>query len=274
MNGIQSAVMPTNRAKRHFTLLTLLALTIALVLGGCASRGDRTAGWSAEQLYSEAKRAMDGANFEGAIEYFEILEARYPFGDLAMQAQLDLAYSYYRFGEHDAALSATDRFIRIHPTHPAVAYAYYLRGVIQYNKGERFLNRWFPRDLAETDQRLLRSAYEDFHTVVERYPDTEYADDARQRLIYLRNEMARHEYEVARFYFRRSAFAATVNRIDYLIANYDGAPVMPEALVLQAEALEALGLEDRADDVRRVLSENWPEHPRASLNETAASQEP
>lgn len=250
------------RTKPYRTLFLLVLVSLALALGSCASRDrDRTEGWSAERLYDEAKRAMGGGNFEQAIDYFEILEARYPFGDFALQAQLDIAYAYYQFGEYDAAIQATERFMRLHPTHEAVAYAYYLRGLIRYNRGDNILNNIWPRDMAQMDQERLRRAFADFRTVVQEHPDSDYADDSRQRLVYLRNQMARHELEVAQFYFQRSAYMAVVNRVDYLIDNYDGAPVMADGLALQLRAYERMGLDDRADEVRRVLAHNWPDHP-------------
>lgn len=253
----------------HRTLIPVfLALAVALG-GGCASRDhDPTADWSAQRIYDEAKRSMDGADFQQAIEYFEILEARYPFGDLALQAQLDIAYAYYRYGEDDAAIAATERFMRMHPTHEAVAYAHYLRGLIRYERGRSFLNNVWPRDLSQTDQRRLRRAFDDFRTIVQEYPDSDYAEDARQRLVYMRNEMARHEYQVAEFYFESSAYAAAVNRIDYLIANYDGATVMPNALALQIRAYRRMGMDDRAEEARRVLANNWPDHPAARRQES------
>lgn len=238
---------------------TLLA---AAVLAACSwKQEDPTADWSKERLYAEAKRAMGRASFETAIDYFETLEARYPFGTLALQAQLDIAYAYYQYGEHESAIAACDRFIKLHPTHEAVAYAHYLRGLVRYNQGRTFLNNIFPRDMSRMDQQRLRKAFDDFRTVVEQFPDSEYAGDARKRLVYLRNEMARHELEVARFYFKRSAYAATINRIDFLMAHYDGAPAVPEALALQARAYEALDMPDMARVTRRVLAANWPDHP-------------
>lgn len=239
-----------------------IALLTAVVLAACSAKDrDPTADWSKERLYEEAKRAMDGGNFQTAIDYFETLEARYPFGPLALQAQLDIAYAYYRFGENESAIAACDRFIKLHPTHEAVAYAHYLRGLIRYNQGRSFVNDIFPRDMSRMDQQRLRRAFDDFRTVVEQFPDSEYVADARQRLVYLRNEMARHELEVAQFYFRRSAYAAAINRIDYLIEQYDGALVMPDALALQARAYDELDMPDMARDARRVLAANWPDHP-------------
>lgn len=242
----------------------ILVLVAALSLAACAQRDrDPTAGWSAEDLYEAAARAMDGADFEQAIEYFEILEARYPFGPLALQAQLDLAYAYYRFGEDESAIQAIERFLRLHPTHEAVAYAYYLRGLVRYNQGRNFLHRFFAMDLAQADQDRVRQALSDFNTIVERYPDSDYADDARQRVAYLRNQMARHELEVADFYYRRSAYAAAINRIDYLLSSYDGTDVLADALSLQLRAYEQLGMDSRAEDTRRVIATNWPDHPDA-----------
>lgn len=241
---------------RRTIAMTLIALTLAQ---GCSTKDyDPTADWSKEKLYREAKREMDGANFEQAIDYFETLEARYPFGPLALQAQLDIAYSYYQFGENGSAISALDRFIKLHPRHEGVAYAYYLRGVVRYNRGHTIMNKFFPRDMAQMDQQRLRQAFADFRRVVKEHPDSRYAADARQRMIFLRNQMAEHELETARFYFGRSAYVGAINRVDYLLANYDGAPVVPDALALKIRAYERMGMDELAADARRVLSQNWP----------------
>lgn len=248
------------------SLRLVLTAILAIVLTACSQKNhDPTAGWSKERLYDEAKRAMEGADFEQAVEYFEILEARYPFGSLALQAQLEIAYGYYKYSEYESAAAACDRFIKLHPTHEAVAYAYYLRGLVRYEQGTGFLNNFYPRDMSQMDQRRLRQAFADFRAVVEQHGDSIYADDARKRMIYLRNEMARHELEVARFYYERSAYTAALNRLEYLLGNYDGAPVVPDALALQAGAYEHLGLSELAADSRRILVRNWPD--RANLAE-------
>jgi len=251
---------PKNHPMR--ALAPLLILLVTALSAGCGLKDhDPTADWSKEKLYAEAKRAMEAGTFQDAIDYFEKLEARYPFGPLALQAQLDIAYSYYQFGEEQAAIAALDRFIKLHPTHEGVAYAYYLRGLIRYNRGRTFVNDLFPRDMSQMDQSRLRQAFSDFRRVVEQHGDTRYADDARKRMRYLRNEMARHELETARFYFERSAYTGALNRIQYLLSNYDGAPAVPDALALQIRSYERLGLDDLATDSRRVLRRNWPEHP-------------
>lgn len=237
-----------------------LAALLAGGLGACSQKDyDPTAHWSKERLYEEAKRAMEGADFEKAVDYFETLEARYPFGPLALQAQLEIAYGYYKFDEFASAIAACDRFIKLHPTHEAVAYAYYLRGLVRYEQGTGFLNNFYARDMAQMDQQRLRLAFSDFRTIVQQHPNSPYADDAHQRMIYLRNEMARHELETAHFYFERSAYTAALNRIEYLLSRYDGAPVVPDALALQAETYERLGLIELAADTRRILARNWPE---------------
>lgn len=245
------------------TRALVAALLAAVALAGCSSAGkqDPTADWSQERLYQEAKRELEYGNFPTAIDHFETLEARYPFSPKAVQAQLEIAYAYYRYGEDESAIAACERFLKLHPTHEAVAYAYYLRGLVRYNQGGTFLSNVFPRDMARTDQQRLRLALNDFRAVVEQFPNSEYAADARKRVLYLRNQMARHELEVAQFYFKRSAYAAVINRIDYLIAHYDGAPAVPDALALQARAYDRLGMADMARDTRRVLAANWPDHP-------------
>lgn len=242
-------------------MLPLGALVLGLLAGCASTERDPTADWSRERLYNEAKQAMERADFTQAIDYFETLEARYPFGDLALQAQLDVAYAYYRYGEDASAIAAADRFIKLHPTHEGTAYAHYLRGLVRYNQGSNLLNNLFPRDLSQMDPSLLRQAFSDFQTVVQQHPDSKWAGDARQRLVYLRNELAAHELGVAEFYFTRSAYTATVNRVNHLLSHYDGAPAVADALALQWRAYRALEMPDMAEDTRRVLARNWPEHP-------------
>jgi outer membrane protein assembly factor BamD len=241
----------------HWSRLVLAAL-LGLALAGCSSNQDYdpTRGWSAERLYEEAKQAMDNRSFQEAIDLFEKLEARYPFGPLARQAQLDIAYSYYQFGQHDAAIAAADRFIKLHPAHEGAAYAHYLRGLVRYNHSRGFINDIVARDMAQMDQSLLRKAFNDFETVVTEHGDSRYAEDAHQRLIYLRNQMARHELQTAQFYFRRSAYAATVNRIEYLIEHYERAPIVTDALALQARAYDEMQMTDLAADTRQLLAQN------------------
>lgn len=237
---------------------TLLIALLAL-LGGCGTTGkDPTAEWSAAQLYEEAKSALNGGNYEQAISHFETLEARYPFGRYAQQAQLEIAYAYYKFGEMDSAIAAADRFIKLNPRHPHVAYAYYLRGLANFDRGASFLDKIVARDPAEMDMASVKSAFDDFATVVRRFPESIYAADARQRTVYLRNVLARHELKVADFYLRRGAYVAVVNRCKYVLEHYQGSDAMPQALAMMAGAYERLGLPELAADARRVLERNYP----------------
>jgi len=234
-------------------------LLIALLLSSCASmETDPTAGWSAARLYSEAKDQLDRGNYEQAINYFETLEARYPFGRYAQQAQLEIAYAYYKYDEPDSAIAAADRFIKLNPRHPHVDYAYYLKGLVNFSRGRSFMDRFVKRDPSDMDPQPLMQAFNDFSTLVQRFPDSRYAPDARQRSVFLRNELAEYELKVADFYVRRGAWLAVAKRSQYVLETYPGAEVTPRALALLARAYAELGMTDLERDTRRVLEMNYP----------------
>ncbi|WP_040404807.1 outer membrane protein assembly factor BamD [Ectothiorhodospira sp. PHS-1] len=238
----------------------LTLLLIAVLASGCAGmRQDPTRDWSASQLYEEAKAALDRGNFDQAVEYYEILEARFPFGRHAQQGQLEVAYAYYKAQEPEMALAAVDRFIQMNPRHPHVDYAYYLRGLINYERDQSFLNRWIPQDQARRDPVPLRNAFDDFGTLVRTFPDSRYAEDSRQRMVHLRNRLAAHEMHVADFYMRRGAWLAAAQRGRYVLEHYEGAEVVPDALEVMVKAYRRLRLDDLAGDALRVLELNFPE---------------
>ncbi|MFN2308126.1 MAG: outer membrane protein assembly factor BamD [Gammaproteobacteria bacterium] len=242
-------------------LATILLLVLGL-LGGCAllsGKVDETKDWSAQKLYSEAQTAMTDANWERAIELYEKLEARYPFGRFAQQALLESAYVYYKSDEPDSALTALDRFIKTYPRHPSLDYAYYLRGLVNFARGESFMDRLLPRDPAERDAGATRQAFFDFAELVKRFPESRYARDAGQRMVFLRNNLAEYELHVADYYLRRGAYIAAANRAKQVIESYQGTPAVPEALATLARAYRLLGLEDLAADAERVLKLNYPE---------------
>lgn len=262
-------MVPTAEGMRHPLLRILFCCAL---LTGCATADyDPTAGWSAKRLYDEAKLALGNNEFETAIGYFEKLEARYPFGRFALQAQLDLAYAYFKSNDYDDAISIIDRFIKEHPRNKHVAYAYYLRGLSNYNRGSSVFDRVFPRDLSKGNPVALRNAFADFDTLVHRYPESTYVPDARQRMIYLRNNMAKFEMDTAQFYFERGALTATINRVKYLLEHYDGTPQTGDALALMAESYRRLGEDGLAADTLRVLKQNFPDHP--ALKPKAAEQQ-
>ncbi len=244
--------------------VTLLLLFLAALLAGCSGiDDDPTAGWSASRIYNTAKDYLNSGNYQEAVKYFEALEARYPFGRFAEQAQLEIAYAYYKYDEPDLAIAAADRFIKLHPRHRNVPYAYYLKGLANLNRGHALIDRWLPRDYAANDARPLVDAFRDFKTIVQRWPDSRYAEDARQRLKYIRNLLARHELLAADYYMRRGAWLAAAKRGAYIVEHYQGSSSVPDALRIMAEAYEKLGMNDLARDARRVLELNFPQQGKA-----------
>lgn len=244
-------------------LLSALLASVYLV-GGCASLEDvdETADWSADRFYSEAKRALATNNNERAIELFDKLQARYPFGRYAQQAQLELIYTYYRSGTPDQALAAADRFIRTHPRHPFVDYAYYMKGLTNFDRGVGVLERLFPRDPAKTDTRSALQAFNDFSELVQKFPDSSYREDATRRMLFLRNSLARYEVNVARFYLRRQAYVAAANRAKYVLENFSSTPAVADALALMVRAYVELDAPDLAMDSARVLQASYPDSPQ------------
>ena len=252
--------------RRPFPAALALALAAALAAGaGCSSTPDpaREPSSSAESLYRAAKGALNRGDFLNAIDTFETLGARYPFGTYTQQAQLDIAYAYLQQDENDNAIAAADRFIKLYPRSDDIDYAQYMKGLANYRRGSSAFEKIFPRDMARVNQSWLRAAYAEFDTLVRRYPDSRYVEDARERMAFLKDEMARHELITARFYYERGAMVAAVNRVTYLLEHFDGSRHVPDALALMVEAYEALGQEDLAADTRRVLQATDPEHPEA-----------
>lgn len=237
--------------------LRLIPLLMALVLLGCASTAeDELANLSANELYSRAKTALDAGDYETAINTFEKLEARYPFGKYAQQAQLEIAYAYYKFEEPDSAIAAADRFIRNNPGSTHLDYAYYLKGLTNYNRGVSIMDRMAPREPSERDTRALRDSFNDFSQLVKKFPDSRYAADATQRLIYLHNQLAQYEIHVANYYMKRGAYVAAANRAKYVVENYQRTPAAQEALLVLIRAYTKMGMEDLANDTKRVLDLN------------------
>jgi len=216
---------------------------------------------SAEAIYNEAKRALNQGDFLTAIDTFETLGARYPFGSYTQQAQLDIAYAYLRQDEFDSAIDSADRFIKLYPRSENIDYAYYIKGVSHFSRGGSTLERIFPRDMAKVDQNWLRSAFAEFDTLVRRFPESQYTPDARERMVFLRDEMARHELITAQFYYDRGAMIAVVNRVNYLLEHFDGSKHIPNALALMASAYQSLGQTEHTADTLRVLKLTDPEHP-------------
>jgi outer membrane protein assembly factor BamD len=219
---------------------------------------DETRGWSAQKLYSEAKDNLNQRNYATAIKYYQKLEARYPYGRFAQQAQLEIAYAYYKDNEPAQAIGAADRFIKLHPGHPNVDYAYYLRGLANFNEEIGWAGYLGGQDLTERDPKAARDAFEAFKELVTRFPKSRYTPDAVARMNYLLNALASHEIHVARYYMKRAAYVAAANRAQYALKAYPEAPANEEGLVILVNAYDALGMNDLRDDAERVLNKNFP----------------
>ena len=239
-----------------------LALIVAFMLTACGSLGeapDETASWSAQKIYAEAKDALASATYDRAVTLFEKLEARYPFGRYAQQAQLEIAYAYYKAGETASALAACDRFIKLHPNHPNVDYAYFLKGVVNFNDDLGYFGEISRQDPTERDSRAARDSFDAFRQLVVKFPDSRYAADAAQRMAYLLNAMAANDVHVARYYMNRGAYLAAANRAQAVVKTYPQAPAVEDALIIMVLAYEALGLKDLKADAQRVLTKNFPQ---------------
>lgn len=239
--------------------LKLFFIAFMLVLGGCGAlqKSDPMKDWTPEKLYDEAKSQLNSGAYDKAIKLFETLEARYPFGVFAQQAQMEVAYAYYRQNDQAQTLAAAERFIRLHPNHPNVDYMYYLRGLANFNDRGNLFNFLSPQDPTERDPKAARDAFDAFRQLVERFPESRYAEDARDRLKYLVNAMAQYEVHVAGYYLRRGVFLAAVNRAQTVIKNYPDSPAVKEALTIQVRAYDAMGLNDLRDDAQRVYKKNF-----------------
>jgi outer membrane protein assembly factor BamD len=235
-------------------LLAALCLS-ALALSGCAHRKPPQA--SPQLLYQRAKHDLDTYNYNAAIKTYEQLTAVFPFTDQARQAQLDLIYAYYRAGETDSAIDACETFIRENPTHPRVDYAYYMEGLVNFEKQPNAIERLFHVDLSKRPPTTANKAFAAFRTVVQDYPKSAYAWDARQRMIYLRDRLASYDVAVARYYLKRGAYIGAARRAKLVIDDYEGAPATRDALAIMIVAYDRLGMKALADESRRVYAANF-----------------
>lgn len=243
------------------SLLRRLAVVAALLLAGCglfSTQSDETTGWSAQHLYGEAQDAMSSQDWDKAIGYFEKIEARYPYGRFATAAQLNVAYAYYKDGERASAIAACDRFIKLHPNHPNVDYAYYLKGLVNFNSSDSLLSWLDNNDMSDRDQKASREAFEAFKQVVTRFPDSKYAKDSAERMRYLVNALASYEVHVARYYMKRGAYVAAANRAEYALKEYPRAPATEEAVYIMVRAYDKLGMTELRDAADRVMHKNFP----------------
>jgi outer membrane protein assembly factor BamD len=252
-------LLPTR--SRRWRRLLLSAALVAALLAGCSSNGptEFDADLDAKQIYEKADRALKNGNYGYATSNYEYLMAVYPFSDYAKQGQLDLMYAYYRNKQPDSAIDAADKFILENPTHPRVDYAYYVKGLATFERKRGPLEKLTRVDLSKRPPYRLLESYRAFAVVAERYPDSPYAEDSRQRMVYLRNRLAQYEIHVAAFYINRGAWVAAANRAKYVLENYQQTPSVVPALQIMVTAYRQLELPNLAEDSMRVLEENYPE---------------
>ncbi len=243
---------------KHLLLIAILGLTAA-----CSSKKEVIdENLSEVELYQQAQADLDNNSYNSATEKLKALESRYPFGRYADQAQLELIYANYKNGEPEAAKSAAERFIRLHPQHPNVDYAYYLKGLTSFDQDVGILARFLPLDQTKRDPGAARDSYNEFAQLTSRYPNSRYAPDAKQRMIYLRNLLAAYEIHVADYYLTRQAYVAAANRGRYVVENFQETPAVGDGLAVMVEAYQRLHLDDLADTSLQVLKANYPDHPQ------------
>ena len=263
----------------------LFICCLGLSLQGCGSLGgslkelfssdsssseeDEYADWTAEKFRTEAKAAVDAGSYEKAIKLYEALESRYPFGEDSAQTELDIAYAYYKNNDPDSAIAAADRFIKMNPRSPGVDYAYYLKGLVNYNRGIGFVDRFLPTDTSQRDQGTAHDALVNFEELIRRFPQSKYVPDARLRMIALKNNLAMYEVHVARYYMKRKAYVAAANRASTVIEKYQRTAAVPYALLVLQEAYTNLNMEDLAQDTARVYELNYPNGPPVPEHESS-----
>ncbi len=246
-------------------LIKYLSLIVfAMLLSACAPTKiqDQFKGMTSEQIFAGGEKALVKGKYDVAIKYFEGLESLYPFGPNAQQAQSDLIYAYYRHGDSASALAAADRYIHLYPTAPDVDYAYYMKGLVNYDRSQSWLQRKFKSDPAENDLTDFNQSFINFTELLQRFPNSQYAPDAQKRMIYIRNVMAQHELESAKFYMIHKAYVAAANRASFIVEHFQGSPQVVDALVILVQANRALGLNPQANNALRVLQMNYPDSPQ------------
>ena len=237
------------------------ALLMGVFVAGCSwlpEVKDETANWSAEKLYDEAHSMMVTGNYTRAVKLFDTLEGRFPYGRHAQQAILEGAYSNYRLNETASAVAACDRFIRTYPNHPNVDYAYYLKGLVNFREDQGIFGYVVEQDLSERDPKLSRESYNAFKDLVARFPESRYAADSLQRMVYLTNALGMYEVHVAQYYYNRGAYLAAANRAQLALVNYPQTPSNEDALIMLVYSYDKLGMPQLRDDAQRILQNTYP----------------
>ncbi len=261
MNIVKHTV--TRIATPILQLLSIMLL--ALFLQGCAIFGtpediDDTKGWQADRIYRAGEEKMQDKDYDKAILYFQKLESRFPHGVYAAQAQLELAYAYFKKQDPVSTVAAADRFIKLHPNHPNVDYAYYLKGLATFSE-RGVIEKYTGQEISDRDPKTLKLSFAAFKELTDRYPKSRYFKDAAQRMVYIVNALSQHEMHVARYYMKRQAYLAALNRAKYVLEYYPNSTSVEEALVVSISAYDYMDLTDLKDDGLRILKTNYPQNP-------------
>jgi outer membrane protein assembly factor BamD len=257
---MQGLTINQPNARLLLRLPFLLLLIMMLAVSGCKKDKSNIDNRTAEELYRDAKAYLDNRAWQRAAQTYKQLQTRYPFGRYTEQSMLDLAYALFKAGQPEAALSSLDRFIRTYPTHPNVDYAFYLKGVVNYEENLGFLEKIMPSRVRDRDQTSAKDAFVDFSELLRLFPDSHYVPDARQRMVFLRNNLSAYEIVVAEFYLRRKAYVAAANRARYVVETYPGTPQNAEALMIMHKSYTELSLFELADGAWDLLALNYPDH--------------
>ena len=244
----------------HTVFLLALALIVTGIVSGCSSNPRERPERTEAELYREVRSQLDRNNFLTAIDELRELEARFPYGDFAEQAQLDLIYAQFRALDYPATVATAARFTRNFPANEHLDYAYYMRGLANYNMERGLFDRMLRTERSSRDLSSWRDAFRDFNELVTRFPDSEYAPDARARMLHIRNQLAGNELHVARYYARRGAYVAAVNRAQQVVIHYQETPSVPEALAIMSRAYRSLGEQELSERSLAVLTHNWPDN--------------
>lgn len=243
----------------------IVIIFLLVMLSGCSyfkNKDEDKDKATAETLYTEARSALDSGAYSRAVELYQKLETTFPFGTYSKQAILDLAYAHYKNADPDEAIATTERFIKLYPQNNHVDYAYYLKGLVNFYRGKGFIENILAIDEAQRDPESSLQAFQDFSELLQRYPNSKYAEDAKLRMIYLRNILAQHEINVAQYYMRRGAFVAAANRARHVVEKYIRTPSIPDALCIMARAYKVMELNELFKDTMRILELNYPDDPR------------
>jgi outer membrane protein assembly factor BamD len=246
------------RVKLSVVYALLVTVGVSLLTACSTPVVDKTAGMSPSKIYAEAQDEMSSGRFEKAIPLLEKLEARAAGTPLAQQAQVDKAYAHYRAAEPAQAIATLDRFMRLHPASPAIDYALYIKGLVNFNENLGIFGSYTGQDLAERDQKAAKESFESFKELTTRFPDSRYTPDALQRITYIVQSLAKYEVYVARYYFKRGAYLAAINRAQIAITDYRDVPAVEDALFILYQSYAALGMAQLRDDTKRVLETSFP----------------